>query len=251
MIVAMILPDFSHIFHQSSKDHAKGHPPIPSEYAQWPVEWRTTYYKDYPRLSKMVLPHAQFSGDLCGVISRRNSQRDFSRQPISLVELSILLEYSCGLTGMLTEGRRRRAQPSGGGCFPIEAYSLVFRSHADLPSGVYHYNVKDHALDVLWQREFEHKEIDNFFTYPWVADASIAVILTSVFWRTQQKYGERGYRYAMLEAGHIGQNLYLLSETLGLKCCGLGGTRDEKIERLLLDIDGVTESIMYGLAIGK
>ena len=46
-------PDFSKIFHQSSKDHFKGHPPIPKDDAEWPEEWKTTYYKAYPRLPKI------------------------------------------------------------------------------------------------------------------------------------------------------------------------------------------------------
>jgi SagB-type dehydrogenase family enzyme len=74
--------------------------------------------------------------------------------------------------------------------------------------------------------------------------------MTDVFWRNQNKYGERGYRYILLEAGHIGQNIYLVSEALGLKCCALGGTRDENLEELV-DIDGVTESVVYALAVGK
>ena len=74
--------------------------------------------------------------------------------------------------------------------------------------------------------------------------------MTSQFERTQMKYGERGYRYILLEAGHIGQNICLVSETLGLKCCALGGTMDKNLEELL-DIDGETESVVYGFAIGK
>ena len=78
----------------------------------------------------------------------------------------------------------------------------------------------------------------------------MAIIMTAVFDRSQMKYGERGYRYMLIEAGHVGQNFCLTAEALGLKCSALGGTHDEPIERLL-DIDGVTESVMYALAIGK
>ena len=73
--------------------------------------------------------------------------------------------------------------------------------------------------------------------------------MTAVFSRTQNKYGERGYRYVLLEAGHVGQNLALAAEALGLRCAPLAGTRDETIETLL-DIDGVTESLVYTLVFG-
>ena len=73
--------------------------------------------------------------------------------------------------------------------------------------------------------------------------------MTAVFSRNQMKYGERGYRYVLLEAGHIGQNMYLNAAALSLKCCALGGTIDSKLEKFL-DIDGITESVVYAVAFG-
>jgi len=246
----MDIPDFSKIFHQSSKSHYKGHPPVPESYEDWPEEWRTTYYKAYPRLPKIELDDDSISADFFDLVKRRQSRRDFKRGSITKQELSLLLKYSCGTTSKLTNDRLRRAQASGGGRFPIEVYPVVFRSGGDLKAGLYHYNVKNHQLDVLWGREFSNEDISQIFTYPWVKDAAVGIVMTAVFWRNQNKYGERGYRYILLEAGHIGQNLYLVSEALGIKCCALGGTRDENLEKLI-DIDGVTESVVYGLAIGK
>lgn len=257
-------PDFSKIFHQSSKNYQKGHIAIPADSKDWPDEWKTTYYKSYPRLPKIALEDDARSADLRGLdadkrgqsydffdlIKKRQSRRDFKRGPITKQELSMLLKYSCGNTGEMGEGRHRRAQPSGGGRFPIEIYPIVFRPGGDLKAGLYHYNVKDHQLDVLWDKEFGDEDIDKIFSYPWVKNAAVGIVMTSVFWRNRNKYGERGYRYILLEAGHIGQNLYLVSEALGLKCCALGGTRDENLEKLI-DIDGITESIVYGLAVGR
>jgi len=243
-------PDFSGIFHQSSKNLLKGHPYIPEDSHEWPEEWCTTYYKTYPRMPQVPLSDERLSADFFELVSRRSSKRDFSKTPIDFTELSTLLKYSCGITGKLDHGHNRRAQPSGGARFPIEVYPLLFRSNDKLASGLYHYNVKDHALDVLLERQFSDKDIHSFFTYPWVKDASAALILTAIFWRTQNKYGERGYRYILLEAGHIAQNVYLVAEALGLRCCALAGTRDEKIEELL-DIDGITESLVYAVVLGK
>ncbi|MBI3335371.1 MAG: SagB/ThcOx family dehydrogenase [Candidatus Portnoybacteria bacterium] len=243
-------PDFSGIFHQSSKDLLKGHPYIPEDSRDWPEEWLTTFYKTYPRMPHVPLQSEPPSADFFELISRRSSKRDFKKIPVGFTELSTLLKYSCGITGKLDAGTFRRAQASGGARFPIEVYPFLFQSNGALSSGVYHYNVKDHALDVLLERHFSDTDIHSLFTYPWVKNASAALILTAVFWRTQNKYGERGYRYILLEAGHIAQNVYLVAEALGLKCCALAGTRDEKIEELL-DIDGVTESLVYTLILGK
>lgn len=246
----MNLPDFSKIFHQFSKDQGRHRPAIPADSKDWPEEWKTTYFKTYPRFPKINLDNNPPIADFFGLISNRQSRRNFTRTQITKHDLAILLEYSCGETEMLTNDRRRRAQASAGARFPIEVYPIVFRSGKDLKAGLYHYNVKDHALDVLWDREFSDDDIGKLFTYPWVKDAAVGIVMTAVFWRNQNKYGERGYRYVLLEAGHIGQNIYLVSEALDLKCCALGGTRDENLEKLI-DIDGVTESVVYGLAVGK
>lgn len=244
-------PDFSFQFHQSSKNHSKGHAPISSDHNEWPKEWSTVCYKAYDRSPKIPLTSSTSKrADLFELIHSRSSRKDYSKQEMSLEELSLLLKYSCGTTKIAPDhGSMRRAQPSGGARFPIEVYALVFRANGIKP-GLYHYNVKLNALDVLWEKRFTGEEIDELFTYNWVKGAGVVFILTAVFRRNQNKYGERGYRYILLEAGHIGQNTYLTSEALGIKCCGMGGTRDEKLEKLL-DIDGVSESIVYALSLGR
>jgi len=252
--------DFSKLFHHSSKNHSLGQKHTPTDEGEWPEEWKTTYYKTYPRLPKIDLHDylaggaLELSGDsktnLFKLISTRSSKRNFARGSVSIKELSLLLKFSCGNMGPMHNDRYRRAQPSGGARFPIEVYPIVFRSNEELKAGLYHYNVKDHALDTLWSREFNDHDISELFMYPWSKDASIAVVMTSIFWRNQNKYNERGYRCSLLEAGHIGQNIYLVCEALGLKCCALSGTRDRNLEKLI-DIDGTTESVVYALVVGK
>ena len=184
------------------------------------------------------------------MIKARRSSRDFHHGAVlNKHELSILLKYSCG-TKEIRAGKTRRAQPSGGGQFPIEVYPIIFRSGADLETGLYHYNVKEHNLDTLWTREFSGDQIDELFSYTWVKNAAAVIIMTGVFQRNQSKYGERGYRMILQESGHIAQNMYLISTALNLKCCSLIGTKDQALEELI-DIDGITESVVYAFAVGK
>lgn len=244
--------DFSIPFHESSKDlGGHGAVRIPKDYREWPADWKTTFYKDYGKMSVLELPAPDEHSSFFSLVQNRASERDFTDISVSPKELSSLLAYACGeMPSEPGHERHRRAHPSGGARYPIETYPLVFRPTPGLPAGVYHYNVRSHALDVLWEREFTSADISGLFAPDWVQNASAALILTGVFRRTKFKYGERGYRYILLEAGHIGQNVYLASASLGLKCCGLVGTRDTGLETLL-DIDGVTESVVYALIIGK
>lgn len=242
--------NFSQLFHQYTK---KFHTPIPRDSSLWPDEWKTTYYKTYPRLPKIKLSHQERKFDLFEAIKKRSSKREeMAGGPIDLDELSLLLKYSCGITRRTKEGDGRRAQPSGGARFPIETYCLIVKAGEGLMPGLFHYNIKDHQLDVLWKKEFTKEDLDKIATYEFVQNASLIVFLTAVFWRNQIKYGQRGYRFILQESGHIAQNIYLVSEALNLKCCALGGFRisDEQIEKIL-DVDGVTESLVYTAVIGK
>lgn len=243
-------PDFSYLFHQSSKNLSKGHPPILPNDRDWPQEWKTIYYKAYERLPKIVLPaDGVIRADLLATIQNRQSGRTFAGEPISLADMGLLLKYSCGNLKLASDGKSmRRAQPSGGARFPIEIYPLVFHGNADIPAGLYHYNVKMHALDVLWDKDF-FGEGDSLFTYAWAKDAACVFLMTAVFRRNQMKYGERGYRYILLEAGHIAQNLALVATALNMQYCPIGGTRDEALEKVL-DIDGSHESLVYAVAAG-
>jgi SagB-type dehydrogenase family enzyme len=244
-------PEYSALFHQSSKDTEKGHRPIAKNDALWPEEWKMVSYKSYDRLPKVPLPKTLEKGDLFQILHTRHTSRNFGNNPLTLGELSSLLEYSCGTTEIAPDGgSMRRVQPSAGHRYPIEVYPFVLRGEGDLKPGLYHYNVKEHALHVLWERAFPLEEVRKLFFQKEMAQASVIFIMTAVFHRNQMKYGERGYRYVLLEAGHIGQNFHLVSGALGLSCCALGGTNDEALERLL-DIDGIGESVVYAVAIGK
>lgn len=64
------------------------------------------------------------------------------------------------------------------------------------------------------------------------------------------KYGERAYRFILLEVGFLGQTISLLAEALNLGSCMLGGYHDSNIEDFL-GIDGQLESIQNSIVIGK
>lgn len=239
--------DFSALFHQSSKDRTgQGRVKIPMDEKKWPKEWRTIFYKTYPRFQKISLSEEKKNA-LAERIGERRSRRDFTGAPLTKMQLSLLSRYTCGIVSKDGEAPHR-AQPSGGGRYPVECYIAVF-SEGEVPAGVYHYNVKEHALESLWQRSFSKKDIGSLFTYPWAQDASCAFFFSAVFERNQMKYGERGYRHILIEAGAIVQNLYLMSSELNLPCCAIDGVQEKEIEKLL-DIDGHVESMLCSVLVG-
>ncbi len=238
--------DFSKLFHQASKDRARGHAPIPADMSLWPKSWVNVEYKTYPGLARITLPEVTRQHDLFQAIRERRSGRDPHKGKVMLEEIATLLRYSCG---EVRAQENKRAQPSGGERYPIEAYVLVFLGSPGLTPGIYHYAVGEHVLEVLSNREFSAEDIREIFPIAWVGNAACTILLTAVFDRTKRKYGERGYRYILLEAGHIGQNLSLVAAALGISCC-VSSTNDEVIDRLL-SIDGVSESLVYNVVLGR
>jgi SagB-type dehydrogenase family enzyme len=243
---------FSGAYHQSSKDGSRGHPPIPENPGDWPDSWKIREYKIYPRLPKISLPDEKFRSDFFSLIEKSLPGRDYEAGGvISPSEFGVLLKYSCGMfRSETTESSLIRAYPSIGERFPVEVYPLVLVSGERIPAGVYHYDMRGHRLDVLAQRVFGREDIRELLRFKWIEKASLVLVMTAVFERNQVRYGERGYRYALLEAGHIGQNICLIATALGLKCFALGETRDEALEKVL-GLDGVSESVVYAFSIGR
>ncbi len=241
--------NFAKLFSRSSKKLE----PFPTDWSLWPEEWKTVYYKSYSRMPKIVLPKANGnSADIFSTIEKRKSQRSFSSETITLEELSNLLYFSAGvLSDPSEQGPYHRAHPSGGARYPLEIY-LIVNSRCELKNGIYHYNPKAHSLDSLLPREFLEEEMSELIAEgdSWARKAPILIIFSGIFWRSGNKYGDRGLRFLLIEAGHVGQNFLLVGTALGLKLCPVGGTLDYGVEKVL-DIDGETEGVIYAIAIGK
>jgi SagB-type dehydrogenase family enzyme len=163
--------------------------------------------------------------------------------------LSLLLRYGCGETGRTRDGKKLRTFPSAGARYPLETYIVLLKQSGHIAPGAYHYRPFDHSLEVLFKNKIPDEELDKLLLMPEFKGAAAIFAFTAVFNRTENKYKNRGYRHILIEAGHIGQNIYLLSATAKIKCCAIGGVRDEYWEQLL-DIDGVYESLVYCIAVG-
>jgi SagB-type dehydrogenase family enzyme len=213
-------------------------------------------FREYPGCPVMPLPLDAELGELTlsQAIRYRRTVRHFTNAAISLPQLSAILLYSGGITGQFTytfkkpEIQYLRAAPSAGALYPIEIYPVVLNV-TDCEQGIYHYNVKDHALVQLRKQDC-HELIPPLLTgQVFTKECAVIFLLTAIFKRTTIKYGQRGYRFVLLDAGHIAQNIYLCATSFNLGCVALGGFYDREMEEIL-NLDGVEESLVYALAIG-
>lgn len=177
-------------------------------------------------------------------ISRRQSVRAYSASPMSARDLSQVLS----LTGGQTTGGRR-SHPSSGALYPIETY-VVVHNVEDLAPGVYHYGPDRHVLHRLRSGDFREYVVRHGLNQGFLGECAAVVYLTMIFQRMRFKYGERSYRYGVIEAGHLGQNLYLAATSMGLGACAVGAYDDQGINDLL-GVDGVEEVSVYLLSLGR
>lgn len=216
------------------------------------VSWGTQPppFKDYPNAEKIALPKVsrREGMSLEAAIARRRSVRDYADGALSLEELARLLYYSIGINDTRW-GIGLRAAPSAGAQYPIETYAVA-HAVTGLSSGIYHYNVRDHLLERVRGGDFRQAIMDYGLAQEFLARANVVLALTAIFQHTRWRYQERTYRYVMLEAGHIAQNLYLMGTALGLGVCAVGAFWDDEVNRLL-EVDGKEEAVLYLLAVGR
>ena len=199
-------------------------------------------------MAKINLPkgHSSIGLSVEEAIERRRSERDYFPEAMSLSELSHLLRYAVGIT---EQGYKLRAIPSAGALYPIEVYPVVNRV-TGLASGIYHYVVDDHSLHLIKEGDFRQELTEYALGQEMMGKANVVLVLTAVFERSQWKYRERASHYMLLEAGHIGQNVYLVATSMGLGVCAVGAYSDHEYNRLI-GVDGRKESVIYLLSVGK
>lgn len=164
-------------------------------------------------------------------IQKRRSRRDFTDQPLTLAQISQILWAGQGITD---ESTGFRSAPSAGALYPLELYLVVKSEGAEgLEVGVYHYRPESHSLQVHLEGDVYSNFTEACLGQSAVGQAPVSLVITAEYGRTTEKYGERGKRYVEIEVGHVGQNVYLQAEALGLGTVVIGAYNDEEVSRIL------------------
>jgi SagB-type dehydrogenase family enzyme len=205
-------------------------------------------YKTYPGTKLIKLPIPNYQGiTIEDAIKKRRSVRNYSPKPLTLIQLSQLLFAAQGITGEMY-GHPLRTAPSAGALYPFEIY-LIINSVKGLSKGLYHYAVLNHELELIKTGDFSKQITRAGLEQDMLGEADVTFVLSAIFDRVRHKYGERGYRYTYIEAGHISQNLSLQAVSLGLGSVSVGAFLDYKVNRLI-GVDGRGEAAIYLHAVG-
>ncbi len=164
-------------------------------------------------------------------IRRRRTRRDISSQVLSLQELADILFYSGGVTGQLS-GYPLRAIPSAGARHSAETF-VVARAVEGLEQGVYRYDWQGHSLEGLWAGDYSQNLYSACMRQEFVRDAPVNLVLASAIERQLSRYGERGYRYAVMDVAFAAEHVHLVCESLGLATVIVGAFYDDAVHDLL------------------
>lgn len=188
---------------------------------------------------------------LLDALDARESSLEFSADgAVSVEELAGILRFGCGESDKQRYGHRRRFYPSGGALYPLSCY-LLARKVGGIHPGIYAYEASSHSL-----RRIEDCGIsfDEYFhaqeATPHMFQAQLAMVLVASLSNAYFKYGERAWKLALIEAGHMSQNIYLACAASGLKVNALGGFSDRTLRKRLL-LDRHTERVVYPLLLGR
>ncbi|BCJ94101.1 thioester oxidase [Anaerocolumna cellulosilytica] len=192
------------------------------------------------------------------VLNNRTSKRKYSEEIISLLELAYLLWSTQGVKKVIGKERKAtmRTVASAGARHPFETYLFVNRVEG-LKPGLYHYLALEHKLEYLGEvKDQTAKVTEAFGDQEFFATAPVGFVWTVVPYRSEWRYTVNAQKYALLDAGHVCQNLYLAAESIGCGACAIGAYEQDLADKLLgLSSEPTSEKenefVVYAASVGK
>jgi SagB-type dehydrogenase family enzyme len=154
-------------------------------------------------------------------LARRRSIRQFQDRHLSWNDVGQLLWACQGVTD--PEGLR--TAPSAGALYPLDVFVVI-------SSGVYRYYPEPHEVRRTVDRDVRSRLRTAAVDQDALA-APCIVAIAGVEQRTTSKYGDRAWRYVVLEAGHAAQNVLLQATALGLCGVPIAAFDDEEVRTIL------------------
>jgi SagB-type dehydrogenase family enzyme len=237
-------------FMEKSKYHWLG----PSEEQQGVVPQpplELPYPLDQPLIKLPDSASLQIPGmDLGAAIARRTSLRRYSGKSLTLDELSYQLWGTQGIKRITQRPVTMRMVPSAGARHAFETYLLVNQVEGLAP-GLYRYAATRHSLlDLHFPSDINEQITHACEDQNQVRTSAVTFIWVAVTQRMTWRYGQRGYRYLHLDAGHVCQNLYLLAEQTHCGVCAIAAFNDNLLNDVL-HLDGVELWAIYLASLGK
>lgn len=205
---------------------------------------------DLPEIRKEIVKKS----NIYECIKDRRSTRFYADKPINVQELSYLLWATQGITGTNKAGLTLRTVPCSGATHSFETYLFIL-SVEGVQSGVYRYLPFEHKLLFMYKLDEIGNKIDEItldqpFVPNFAKKAAVIFAWSTTPYRSEWKFDVTAHKKILIDIGHVCQNLYLASESIGAGTCAIGIYDQKKIDELL-ELDGYDEFVIYLAAVGK
>ena len=166
------------------------------------------------------------------LLRKRYSCRNFSDKVISTEKLFEICKsaYSSEV----------KPVASAGNLTPLSIFLIVINGNKNMPRGVYQYNNDTGNLNQIRTDITNEELIFAFNDENIIFGAPCIFVITADINRHMQKYANRGYRFTLLEVGHVLQNITIESIEQGLNSIEYGGFKDMTVAKLL----GLSENLL-------
>ena len=189
--------------------------------------------------------------DFLNVINSRASHRVYTKEPMSLTELSYILWCTQGVKEI--RGRSYatlRTVPCGGARHEFETYMAVMNV-TGLTPGIYHYLPMTQQIELLSEpRDLKTFAGESLLGQNWAARADVIFYYSVVNYRAEWRYGIHAHRIILIDAGHITENLYLAATSIGMGSCAIGAVNGRLCDEVI-GLDGEEEFTIYAHVLGK
>lgn len=184
------------------------------------------------------------------LVRRRQSERFFKPEPMTLDQLSFLLWSTQGVKGIRGNNYATlRTVPSAGGRHPFETYLAVFDVEG-LSQGIYHYLPMEHQLEFIKPvDQIREETVSALNGQKWGGKAGVVFFYSAVAYRCEWRYSIGSHRVMLMDVGHIVENLYLSCGAVGCGTCAIAALDQEKADSLL-GLDGEEEYAVYAAPVG-
>ncbi len=188
---------------------------------------------------------------LVEVLRRRRSRRQFADEPLTLEELSFLLWATQGVREVAPGGARAlRTVPSAGARHPFETYLAAYRVEGLAP-GLYRYLPLEHRLCMLrTDPALAEQVIAGCRGQRFAGHCAATFVWTALPYRSEWRYSIIAHKMIAQDAGHLCENLYLASESIGAGTCAIGAYDQGKMDAVV-GVDGHDEFTIYVAPVGR
>lgn len=196
--------------------------------------WQSLYLLEHPDAQELE------AKSLGQVVGDRGSTRRYARESITFARFSALID------------RATRGIPAdflGGEWSSLLDVYLIVNAVEGLPSGAYFLSPAQQGLELLQEGNLREEAGHLCFEQALGADASAVAFIMADLDRVLERFGNRGYRAAQLEAGIVGGKIYLAAYSLGLGASGITFYDDDVVDLFLPHSKG--KDVMFVVTLGK